>query len=342
MFKTIALKLLEELGPPIKMPVQIRDIYEEIVASANCKDQLTLEDGENQGFWQKRDLYHNYQKIGSIWLYGQTEEARIYLNLLVAVFQQNYRKKKNSKVQLEEDGLRLLLTTQCELQAIPNLLAQAGLKLGRSQYVFVIETKGTEAGQVDNMLKKVWRKQNAYSAKITENTLAFVVENQLIEETADDFALMLHQLILDELYLECRIGFSTPADAPQMLSEKFKEAMEALKLTKYFGLLHHVINYSKISLLKLLKSIPESTLKKISTSFGHEWQLLAGDRELLLTLQKYIDFNLNVSEAARSLFVHRNTLLYRLGKVQKLTGLDYRNFDDMVFLRLMMLINAKE
>lgn len=339
MFETVALKLVEELGGAIKAPIIIDDVNNQVIASANLKGQLPTAAERSQESWLRKDLTYNRKKIGAVWIYGRTEETRIYLNLLVKLFQQNYRKRRNSRRYLKEETLQLILSRGCDSTSISELLVKAGIELGRSQYVFALETKESEAGQVVPMLRKMWAGENAYAIEMTDTISAFLIDSQVIEESADDLAGMLHQLILDELYVECRIGFSSPAEDTNMLPVKFTESMEALKLMKHFKLPLNVANYNEMSLYVLLKSIPNSTLTQISELFRHQWQLLVEDRELLFTLQKYLDYNLNVSEAARSLYIHRNTLLYRLGKLQKLTGLDYRNFDDMAFLRLLMLIN---
>ena len=64
------------------------------------------------------------------------------------------------------------------------------------------------------------------------------------------------------------------------------------------------------------------------------------DQEILTTINTFFDNNLNVSETARQLFVHRNTLVYRIEKLQKSTGLDIRTFDDAMTLKIALMVNA--
>ena len=63
------------------------------------------------------------------------------------------------------------------------------------------------------------------------------------------------------------------------------------------------------------------------------------DSETIYTIQKFFENNLNVSETSRKLFVHRNTLVYRLDKIKKLTGLDLREFDDAIIFKVAMMVN---
>ena len=62
------------------------------------------------------------------------------------------------------------------------------------------------------------------------------------------------------------------------------------------------------------------------------------DPEMMITIQKFFENNLNVSETSRQLFVHRNTLVYRLDKIQKLTGMDLRNFSDAIHFKVAMMV----
>ena len=62
------------------------------------------------------------------------------------------------------------------------------------------------------------------------------------------------------------------------------------------------------------------------------------NEEMLSTIEKFFENSLNLSETARQLYIHRNTLVYRLDKVQRATGLDLRAFDDAVTFKLMMLL----
>ena len=63
------------------------------------------------------------------------------------------------------------------------------------------------------------------------------------------------------------------------------------------------------------------------------------DRETLITIQAFFENNLNVSETSRKLFVHRNTLVYRLDKIKKMTGLDLRQFDHAITFKVALMVH---
>lgn len=339
MFEKVALNLVEDLGAVIKKTLVIGNFNDEIIAAANLKGKLPVLTQLNKKPWLKKTVKNKRKKIGTVWLSGQDEESRIYLDLIVNLLQVRYQKNQAKKVQLWEESLHAILLGDCEKEEVQELLTGASLKLGKSQYIFVIETKNPEAGQVVSLLRELWSGKNAYVIPMSSKLVALVIDEQIIEETGEQFAQMMGQFILDELYLESRIGFSEPAKNPSMLAQAYKEALEAINLLKRFGLQTGFGNYSRMNLYVMLNSLPPATVEIIRNLYKHKWQLVKDDQELLFTLQKLMEYNLNLSEAARDLFVHRNTLLYRLGKIQKLTGLDYKNFDDMVLLRLLMLIN---
>jgi len=138
-----------------------------------------------------------------------------------------------------------------------------------------------------------------------------------------------------------RIGVSAVCDDLAGLARAYKEASNALEIGLIFDdnnkKRSSVINYDKLGLARLIFNLPPTQ----SRDFVGE--VLGGvkphfDAETLATVDKFFENNLNVSETARQLYIHRNTLIYRLDKLQKTFGLDVRNFDDAVVFKLVLMI----
>lgn len=134
------------------------------------------------------------------------------------------------------------------------------------------------------------------------------------------------------------LSFGTPAGDLSLLSRSYEEAWTAMKAGRIFFRERHVISYDRLGIGRLIYSLPMALCRQ----FLREVFALADPRELdeeaLTTIRQFFDDSLNVAETARHLYIHRNTLVYRLDKLQKSLGLNIRNFDDAMMLRLGLMV----
>ena len=141
-----------------------------------------------------------------------------------------------------------------------------------------------------------------------------------------------------EFYTKVSIGIGTVVDNIKDLARSYKEAQVALEVGKVFDTEKNIISYENLGIGRLIYQ-PPTTLCEMSLHevFKHR-SLDALDRETLMTIQCFFENNLNVSETSRKLFVHRNTLVYRLEKIRKLTGLDLREFDHAITFKVALMV----
>ena len=132
------------------------------------------------------------------------------------------------------------------------------------------------------------------------------------------------------------VGIGTVATHLRDLAKSYKEAQIAIEVGKVFDTEKYVINYENLGIGRLIYQLP-TTLCEIQEVFKKN-PIDALDKETLFTIHKFFENNLNVSETARKLFVHRNTLVYRLEKIKKLTGLDLREFDDAITFKVALMV----
>lgn len=99
-----------------------------------------------------------------------------------------------------------------------------------------------------------------------------------------------------------------------------------------------VINYNKLGIGRLIFQLPTTLCKLFLNEVFKDGSFESLDSETMYTIQKFFENNLNVSETSRQLYIHRNTLVYRLDKIQKSTGLDLRMFDDAIIFKVAMLV----
>ena len=100
----------------------------------------------------------------------------------------------------------------------------------------------------------------------------------------------------------------------------------------------NIISYDNLGIGRLIYQLPTTLCEMFLQEVFKKGSLEMLDRETLMTIQCFFDNNLNVSETSRKLFVHRNTLVYRLEKIKKLTGLDLREFDDAIIFKVALMV----
>ena len=122
------------------------------------------------------------------------------------------------------------------------------------------------------------------------------------------------------------VGIGTLALHLRDLAKSYKEAQIAIEVGKVFDTERYVINYENLGIGRLIYQLPTTLCEMFLQEVFKKNPIDALDQETLFTIYKFFENNLNVSETARKLFVHRNTLVYRLEKIKKLTGLDLREF----------------
>ncbi len=174
---------------------------------------------------------------------------------------------------------------------------------------------------------------------IDEETIVLLKDYTRIMGTSiDDIA----NLILDNLNAESMskvyIGIGMPAETLKDTAKSYREASLALTVGDIFEAEKYIVRYDKLGLGRLIYQLPPTLCHMFLDEVFPNDAYDALDSETLLTIQKFFENNLNGSETSRQLFVHRNTLVYRLDKVQKITALDLRNFDDAVLFKLASMV----
>jgi len=152
----------------------------------------------------------------------------------------------------------------------------------------------------------------------------------------------LARLIADTLQPEqqemIRISYGNVVDEIKNVSRSYKEAQMALEVGKIFHPDKNVIPYSNLGIGRLIYQLPIPLCKMFIREVFGEHTPEDLDEETLLTINKFFEYNLNVSETSSQLFIHRNTLVYRLDKLQKSTGLDLRVFEDAITFKIALMV----
>ena len=157
-------------------------------------------------------------------------------------------------------------------------------------------------------------------------------------EELDSVSDMILGMMNTEVMVNGRIAYGTIVRELKDVSKSYKEAKMALDVGRIFYVERNVVAYNTLGIGRLIYQLPINLCKMfIEEIFGEEIPEELDD-ETLNTINMFLENNLNVSETARQLYVHRNTLLYRLEKLQKVTNLDIRIFDDALTLKIALMV----
>ena len=164
-----------------------------------------------------------------------------------------------------------------------------------------------------------------------------VPEGCRIEEM-EKLAAEIVQTLNTEFYAKVSVGISTVVDSLKDLARAYKEARVAIEVGKVFDIEKNIVSYENLGIGRLVYQLPTTLCDIFLQEVFKKGSIESLDRETLMTVQAFFENNLNVSETSRKLFIHRNTLVYRLEKIRKLTGLDLREFEHAITFKVALMV----
>ena len=169
-----------------------------------------------------------------------------------------------------------------------------------------------------------------------------VIVRELTEEENDESLVREANALIakaeSDYNAKAQVGISSVVEKLKDLARAYKEARISLEVGKVFDIEHPVMSYENLGIGRLIYQLPTTLCEIFLGEVFKLGSLESLDRETLMTVQSFFENNLNVSETSRKLFVHRNTLVYRLEKIRKLTGLDLREFDHAVTFKVALMV----
>ncbi|URZ03358.1 PucR family transcriptional regulator [Clostridium felsineum] len=155
-------------------------------------------------------------------------------------------------------------------------------------------------------------------------------------EDVHEHAVSIREAIISNLFCSCVVSFSEISRENFDLESAYKRARECLVLCENFSIKEEVIDYNKLFLEKITyymnKELKEEILNRVKNKFDEL------DMEMLNTIDKFVENGLNISNTAKKLYIHRNTLIYRLDKLKKETGFDIKDFKEAAVFFIAFLI----
>ena len=207
--------------------------------------------------------------------------------------------------------------------------------------IFIIETKHEkDTNALDNVRNLLGNRTRDFVTAVDEKNIIVVKElepndgHTELEKIAEN----MYTLLKEDGEEDVLIAYGTVVNDIKEVSKSYKEAKLALDVGKIFFSEQSVIAYSALGIGRLIYQLPIPLCKMFIREIFEGKSPDDFDEETLTTINKFFENNLNVSETSRQLYIHRNTLVYRLDKLQKSTGLDLRVFEDAITFKIALMV----
>ena len=183
-------------------------------------------------------------------------------------------------------------------------------------------------------------KQKDFVFNVNETDIVLVKEVKPGIESKDleKLARSIVDTLGGEFYTKAQVGIGSVIAGIKDLARSFREAQAALEVGKVFDTERLIVSYDNLGIARIIYQLPTTLCEQYLREVFKKGSIESLDHETLFTIQKFFENNLNVSETSRKLFVHRNTLVYRLEKIKKLTGLDLREFDHAIIFKVALMV----
>lgn len=209
--------------------------------------------------------------------------------------------------------------------------------------VYVIEIEGKKDASIMELVRGMYGSTTKdFVTEVDEQNIILVknVKELKDDEALENVAKTLVDMLHGEAMVRVRVGYGNRVINLQDIARSYQEAKLAIEVGKIFYAEKETIPYSKLGIGRLIYQIPMNLCEMfIREIFGDEIPDVFTE-ENLLTIQRFFENNLNISETARQLYVHRNTLVYRLERLEKIIGLDIRKFEDAMTFKIAMMVLA--
>ena len=252
-------------------------------------------------------------------------------NLLVA-YKERYDK---------DNFIKNLLLDNLLLVDIYNRAKKLHIDTTARRLVFLIETKNEKDTGALEIVKGLFAsKTKDFITQVDEKNIILVKEVKP-NETYDDMdktAKVILDMLNTEAMTSVHVSYGTMVNEIKDVSRSYKEAKMALDVGKIFYSDRNVVAYSSLGIGRLIYQLPMPLCKMFIKEIFGDKSPDEFDEETIATINKFFENSLNVSETSRQLYIHRNTLVYRLDKLQKSTNLDLRVFEDAITFKIALMV----
>lgn len=331
----VDLCVYDPAGAVLAATTDMADISSSLVSSfaSSPADSQVIGSHHLLKIWNDGDLLYVIVAKGNsdeVYMIGRIAVSQIQ-NLAIA-----YRERFD-----RNNFFQNLLLDNLLLVDIYNRAKKLHIEESVPRVIFLVEAKLDKDNIVTELLKGMYSTQAGdYITSVDENNVILIknVEADSSHEALMSVADTIVAMMNAEAMMNVRVSIGTVVNELKDVSKSYKEAKMALEVGKIFYAEKNVIAYSTLGIGRLIYQLPVNLCRMFIDEIFGDQKSIDLDEETLVTINKFFENNLNVSETSRQLFVHRNTLVYRIEKLQKSLGLDLRNFDDALIFKIALMV----
>lgn len=311
------------------------EVLENIVYAASNSDKLLFKEG-----YTVRAMASKPHSEYIVYVEGTDEISKLCCNSIV-VAANNVRHYYDEKYDKNNFMQNIILDNLLPFD-LHQKARELHVDIDVPRAVFYI--KVLEAGEngIFDVLRNMFPdKERDFVVNIDANNIVLIKELKDLEasEKLEETAQAIVDTVSAETMLTVCVGVSTVALNIDQINNAYKEAQVALEVGKVFDEEKYILNYDSLGIGRLIYQLPIKLCELFLQEVFKKGDISTLDEETILTINKFFENDLNVSETSRQLFVHRNTLVYRLEKIYKLTGLDLRKFDQAIVFKVAMMVH---
>ena len=340
---------LDELKAITKVDLCVFDLYGSLMAGtvemAELKDSIVMDfakspaDSQVIGAYHLLKIYDEGDLLFVLVSKGSGDDAYMVGKIAVSQLQNlviAYKERFD-----RNNFFQSLIMDNMLLVDIYNRAKKLRIEVSVPRAVYLVEAKTERDELVTELLKGMFTPQSGdYVTAVDERNMILIksLENDTANETLDGVANTIVDMMSTEAMINVRVSYGTVVRELKDISRSYKEALMAMEVGKIFYAEKNVAAYHTLGIGRLIYQLPENLCKLFIDEIFGESIPEELDEEMLNTLNKFFENNLNVSETARQLYVHRNTLVYRIERIQESTGLNLRSFDDALTFKIAMMV----
>ena len=275
-------------------------------------------------------------------LHGDSEDVKKCAVLCAELI--NVMMREDMSHSSREQALRLMLRGEVEGAEFESMAAEHGIAMQMNRCVLYFYFQDMEVETAIRLMADAMDDEHDMITEVGHHSVAMLkaVDEDADFEELEEYASAFESSFLTETGTTVYIGVSDPRTELVAIPDAFAEARAAINVGRIYHGNKRVFLYRNLLLERFLSDVsPELGASYNARIFNRKTARLFND-EMIHTIETFFDNSLNLSETARKLYIHRNTLVYRLEKVQHAIGLDLRNFDDAVTFKMMMLLGKGE
>ena len=311
------------------------DIIENLVYAAANNDKLLFKDG-----YTVRSMSNKPYAEYVVYVEG-TDEVSKYCCNSVVVAANNVRHYYDEKYDKNNFMQNIIFDNLLSFD-LHQKARELHVDIDTPRAVFYIKVLDEAENGIYDVIRNMFPdKEKDFVINIDTNDMVLIKELKEIatSEKLEEMAQSIVDTISAETMLTVCVGLSTVAYNIDQINNAYKEAQIALEVGKVFDEEKYILNYDSLGIGRLIYQLPIKLCELFLQEVFKKGDISSLDDETILTINKFFENDLNVSETSRQLFVHRNTLVYRLEKIYKLTGLDLRKFDQAIVFKVAMMVH---